>query len=383
MAFRIFLSPPRLGGTEIEYIQEAFATNWIAPYGPSINAFEREMARYIGVESSLALTSGTAGIHLALRWCGAEAEDLVFCSDYTFIGSCCAVLYEKCKPVFIDSEPDSWNMSPAALQKAFEWAKNQGRLPKAVIIVDLYGESADWDRLLPICRRYGVPVIEDAAEAAGTVYKGKKCGSFGDIGILSFNGNKIITTSGGGMVLSNNRLAVEKMRFWATQAREPCIHYEHKEFGYNYRMSNICACIGRGQLEVLPQKLEKRFIIYENYRNGFDGLPAHIKGTAEKGCSNHWLSLLVLDTDWITPFEIVTRLHNALIEARTAWKPMHMQPLFHDAVFFAHGNSGEQSVSENCFARTVCLPSGEALSDADQREVMDEVRKCFDNHSTG
>jgi pyridoxal phosphate-dependent aminotransferase EpsN len=190
MAFRIFLSPPHMGGKEMEYIKEAFDTNWIAPYGPSINAFEEEMAQYIGVESALALTSGTAGVHLALRWYGVKPGDLVFCSDFTFIGSCDAILYERCKPVFIDSEPESWNMSPEALERAFKWAEAQGNLPKAVIIVDLYGESADWDKLLPICRKYGVPVIEDAAEALGTVYKGKKCGSFGDVSVLSFIGVK-------------------------------------------------------------------------------------------------------------------------------------------------------------------------------------------------
>lgn len=248
------------------------------------------MASFVGVESSLALTSGTTAIHLALRWFGVQQGDYVFCSDFTFIGSCDAILYEKAVPVFIDSEPNSWNMSPVALGKAFHWAKKENKMPKAVIIVDLYGESADWDSLLPICRKYGVPVIEDAAEAIGTMYKGRHCGSFGDISVLSFNGNKLLTTSGGGMALANDTMAIEKMRFWSTQAREPVIWYEHKEFGYNYRMSNICAAIGRGHLEILPEKLRIRKQIHEAYKAAVADLPVHIKCTAEKGSSNYWLN---------------------------------------------------------------------------------------------
>ena len=379
MAYRIYLSPPHMGGKEIEYIKEAFDTNWIAPYGPSINAFEEEMAQYIGVESALALNSGTAAVNLALRWFGVERGDYVFCSDFTFIGSCAPVLYKGSIPVFVDSEPGSWNMSPVALEKVFKWAEEQGKLPKAVIIVDLYGESADWDKLLPICRRYGVPVIEDAAEAVGTVYKDKKCGSFGDISVLSFNGNKIVTTSGGGMALSNNKIAIEKMRFWSTQAREPFIHYEHKEYGYNYRMSNICACIGRGQLAFLPEKLQIRKRIHSMYLEGLAGLPAHIKRTAEKGCSNYWLNLLVLDTNDILPSEIVIKLQNAQIESRPAWKPMHMQPLFKEVAFFSNNELDRPSVGESIFSRAVCLPSGDGMTPEQQHEVIGEVLKCFQN----
>lgn len=377
MAFKIFLSPPNMCGEELKFIQEAFDTNWIAPYGPSINAFEEEMAQYANMESALALTSGTAAIHLALRWFGVEPGDYVFCSDFTFIGSCAAVLYERCIPVFIDSEPDSWNMSPVALEKAFKWANDKGKLPKVIIIVDLYGESADWDKLLPICRKYGVPVIEDAAEAVGTVYKGKKCGSFGDISVLSFNGNKILTTSGGGMALSDNKMAIEKMRFWSTQAREPYIHYEHKEFGYNYRMSNICACIGRGQLKFLPQKLDMRKNIHMLYRKELDGLPAHIKQTAEKGCSNYWLNLMVLDTEDVAPFDIVTRLQNTQIETRPVWKPMHLQSVFKGAAFVSHGINGENSIGEYAFNHAVCLPSGDGMLLDSQRVVINELKKCF------
>jgi pyridoxal phosphate-dependent aminotransferase EpsN len=379
MQFRIYLSPPLMGGKEIEYIREAIDTNWVAPHGPSIDAFEDEMAQYIGVESALALNSGTAGIHLSLRWCGIKQGDLVFCSDFTFIGSCDAILYEKCTPVFIDSEPDSWNMSPIALEKAFRWAEALGKLPKAVIIVDLYGESADWDSLLPICQRYSVPVIEDAAEAVGTVYKGKSCGSYGDLSVLSFNGNKILTTSGGGMVLSNNKKAIEKMRFWSTQAREQCIHYEHKEYGYNYRMSNICASIGRGQLEFLPEKLSRRYAIHHAYKRTLEGLPCHIKESAVKNSCNYWLNLLVIDDQAVTPEEIVKRFQTAQIESRPTWKPMHMQPLFKECIFISAVD--DASVDEDIFKHSVCLPSGDALTLDQIKEIADEIRACFQQNT--
>ncbi len=385
MGFRIYLSPPYLCGKEREYVNQAIDSNWIAPYGPALGAFEKEMARYVHIESALAVSSGTAAIHLALRWLGVGAGDYVFCQDLTFIGSLGGVMYEKAVPVFIDSEPGSWNMSPAALERALKWAKAQGKLPKAVIIVDLYGESADWDRLLPICRKYGVPVIEDAAEAVGTCYKGKKCGTFGDVGVFSFNGNKIITTSGGGMVLANNQLSIEKMRFWATQAREPEVWYEHKEYGYNYRMSNICAAIGLGQLEILPEKLKLRKQIHQRYKELLSGLPVRIKGVAEKGSSNYWLNLLILDTDAVTPLDVVIKLQNAEIESRPTWKPMHMQPLFEKAVYVTDENvyengclSAPDSVSESIFARTLCLPSGEALTEEQMQTICSEIIACFE-----
>ena len=376
MAFKIFLSPPHMGGEEIKFVQDAFDTNWLAPYGPHINALEKEMAAHIGVESTLALTSGTAAMHLALRWFGVQQDDYVFCSDFTFIGSCSPVLYEKAIPVFIDSEPNSWNMSPVALQKAFEWAEKENKMPKAVIIVDLYGESADWDRLLPICRKYGVPVIEDAAEAVGTMYKSKRCGSFGDISVLSFNGNKIITTTGGGMALSNNTIAIEKMRFWSTQAREPVSYYEHKEYGYNYRMSNVCAAIGRGQLRFLPNKLAIRKKIHTTYIRELADIPGHIKLPAEKGAANHWLNMLYIDSNEISAWDIITSLQNAEIECRPAWKPMHLQPLFKNCLFFSHGGNGETSVGEDVFKHTLCLPSGDGMSIDQQRMVIDEIKTC-------
>lgn len=374
MGFKIFLSPPHMGGKEQEYVNQAFESNWIAPYGPHLNEFEKEVAQYTDVEAALALSSGTAAIHLALRWFGVEPGDYVFCQDFTFIGSCDAILYERAIPVFIDSEEDSWNMSPQALERALRWAEEQGKLPKAVIICDLYGESADWDALLPICRKYRVPVIEDSAEAQGSTYKNRQCGSFGDIGIFSFNGNKIVTTSGGGMAVSSNKLAIEKMRFWATQAREPVIWYEHKDFGYNYRMSNVCAGIGRGQLDFLPKKLETRKAINDRYREAFKGQPCRIK-EIRCGVSNHWLSMLCLDTDVITPNELVTRLQNAEIESRPAWKPMHLQPLFQDAPFFPHEEG--RCVDEEVFNCAVCLPSGDGMTQEEQGKVIDEILRCF------
>ena len=374
MAFKVFLSPPNMCGEELKFVQEAFDTNWIAPYGPALNKFEQEMAQYIGVSSALAVSSGTAAIHLALRYFGVGPGDVVFCSDLTFAGSCNPILYQNARPVFIDSEPVSWNMSPLALQKAFDWAIKEGKLPKAVIIVDLYGESADFDSLLPICRKYNVPIIEDAAEAVGSLYKGKKCGSFGDISILSFNGNKIITTSGGGMVLSHNAIAIEKMRFWSTQAREPYLHYEHKEYGYNYRMSNICACIGLGQLRFLDEKLSIRKQIHDIYEQSLSGAGVKIKGSGPKCDPNSWLSLMELANDDLTPEQIVLYLQNAEIEARPAWKPMHMQPVFKDSMAFARGDT---FMSEWIFHHCVCLPSGDKMTFEQQQMVIKELNKCI------
>ena len=374
MSFKIFLSPPNMCGKEREYVNEAFDTNWIAPYGPHLNAFEREMAAYVGVDSALAVTSGTAAIHLALRYYGVGPGDLVFCSDFTFAGSCNPILYQGAEPVFIDSEPYTWNMSSVALEKAFRWAKSQGKLPKAVIVVDLYGESANWDKILPVCREYNVPVIEDAAEAVGSTYKGKKCGSFGDINILSFNGNKILTTSGGGMVLSHDNEAIAKMRFWSTQAREPVIWYEHKEYGYNYRLSNVCAGIGRGQLECLDKKLKRRREIHDRYTEELKGLPLRVKQERRPG-ANYWLSVLISEDEQITPTKIISRLQNAQIETRPVWKPMHLQPVFRNAQCFAFEDGVYED--ERIFNAAVCLPSGDGMTEAQQDEVIAEIKDCF------
>ena len=260
---RIYLSPPCLGGAELDYVKDAFDSNWIAPAGPHVSGFEADVAAHVGVSHSVGLSSGTAAIHLSLKAIDLRQDDRVFCSTFTFIGSCSSVVYEKAEPVFIDAEPDSWNMSPAALAAAMEWAAKENRLPKAVIIANIYGQSADYEALLPICRHYQVPVIEDAAESLGAVYRGRQSGSFGRLGVFSFNGNKIITTSGGGMVVSEEKEVIDRMRFQACQAKEPGPGYEHNEIGFNYRISNICAAIGRGQLPHLQDYIVRRKNIFE------------------------------------------------------------------------------------------------------------------------
>lgn len=362
----------------MKYIQEAFETNWIAPLGPNVDAFEREICNFVDAKYGLALSSGTAGIHLALKYLGVGQGDYVFCSSLTFAGSCNPIMYQNAIPVFIDSEPESWNMSPDALEKAFECAKKENKMPKAVIIVDLYGQSADYDRLLPICEHYGVPVIEDAAEALGATYKGKKCGTFGYIGVFSFNGNKIITTSGGGMVVSDDEKAIEKMRFWATQAREPERHYEHKEIGYNYRMSNICAGIGRGQLESIDEKIKARKEIRRRYEEGLKGLPIKFMPVLEKGEPNYWLTVAIIDEQsQITPNDIIVALEKENIEARPVWKPMHMQPVFKDYMFFSH--STDICIAQKLFNRGICLPSGSSMQKDEQVNVIKIITNLFIN----
>ncbi|MFF2910889.1 DegT/DnrJ/EryC1/StrS family aminotransferase [Paenibacillus sp. NPDC057934] len=373
---RIFLSPPHMSGNEMKYIQEAFDTNWIAPLGTNVDKFEEELCEYVGVDHGLALSSGTAGIHLALKYFGVGPGDYVFCSDLTFAGSCNPILYEYANPIFIDSEPESWNMSPIALEKAFEWAKKENKMPKAVIIVDLYGQSADYDSLLPICERYGVPVIEDAAEALGATYKGKKCGSFGHISIFSFNGNKIITTSGGGMVVSNDEEAIKKMRFWATQSKEPVRHYEHKEVGYNYRMSNICAGVGRGQLEALDSFINKRRAINERYKSLLESLPVEFIPISEISKSNYWLSVFMIHEEGGHKIRerLLDELENQNIEARPVWKPMHLQPLFHNSIYFSHSDK----VSKILFDTGICLPSGTGMSEFDIERVVKIIKESFE-----
>lgn len=373
---KIFLSPPDLDGAEFEFVKEAFDTNWIAPFGPNLDNFEKEMCSYVGVSHSVALSSGTGSIHLALKYLGVQQGDYVFCSSLTFSGSCNPILYEKAIPVFIDSEPDSWNMSPTALENAFEWAAKEHHLPKAVIIVDLYGQSADFDQLLHICESYGVPVIEDSAEALGATYNGKKCGTFGKINIFSFNGNKIVTTSGGGMAVSNDCDAIEKIRFWASQSRESEIHYEHKELGYNYRMSNVCAGIGRGQLINLEKRIAKKRAIYHRYKQEFSHLPIKMMPIFEKSNPNYWLSVMTVDKDSkITTNDIINHLQDLAIEARPVWKPMHMQPIFKSYNHFAH--SQNYCVGEDLFERGFCLPSGSSLREDLQAIVIQEVKSLF------
>lgn len=377
MQERIYLSPPHMSGNEMKYIQEAFDSNWIAPLGTNVDKFEEEICDYVGMEHGLALSSGTAGIHLALKYFGVGPGDYVFCSDLTFAGSCNPILYQYANPVFIDSEPETWNMSPIALEKAFEWAKKENKMPKAVIIVDLYGQSANYDALLPICEHYGVPVIEDAAEALGASYKGKKCGSFGHIGIFSFNGNKIITTSGGGMIVSNDEEAIKKMRFWATQSREPAKHYEHKEVGYNYRISNISAGIGRGQLQALDSFINNRKCIFEQYKNKLKELPICFMPISDLGNPNYWLTVLTLKENVeLNPEYIINKLEMENIESRPLWKPMHLQPIFIDVPMFYHSET--EYIGNNLFEYGICLPSGSSMTLQQQKLVIDTLKDIFE-----
>ena len=368
-----YLSPPDMGDSELNYIQNAFDTNWIAPLGPYVDQFEKLIAQRAQRKAALALVSGTSAIHLCLRYLGVEQDDYVFCSDLTFMGSCSPILYQKANPVFIDAEPESWNMSPIALQKAFDWAEKENKMPKAVIIVDLYGQSADYDKLLPICKKYNVPVIEDSAEALGATYKGKPCGSFGDFGIFSFNGNKIITTSGGGMVVSDNEEALEKMLFWATQARDDFPWYEHTEYGYNYRMSNICAAIGVGQMEVLDDHIANKKRVFELFSKAFENTGnLKVLPICEYGQPNYWLTVIkLLDKSLDEVNDIVTKLFEQNIHGRSSWKPMHMQPIFKECNFFSHYD--DWMYDEFVFEHGMCLPSGSKLTDDDVNYIASHV----------
>lgn len=372
---RIYLSPPHMGGEEINYVHEAFESNWIAPLGPNVEGFEKEVAEYVGTKGAVALSAGTAAIHLALKYVGVAEGDYVFCSSLTFAASCNPIVYEKAIPVFIDSEPGSWNMSPIALEKAFEAFYKRDIMPKAVVIVDLYGQSADMDKLVPICEKYKVPVIEDSAEALGSTYKGKTNGSFGQFGVFSFNGNKIITTSGGGMVVSDDLDALKKIKFWATQAREPFRHYEHKEIGYNYRMSNIVAGIGRGQIRVLNERVKRKKEVYDTYKKAFSNYPQiQMMPVASFGKPNYWLTVITIDkSSGVKPEDIIIKLEENNIESRPVWKPMHLQPVYKDCEYFKH----EEDVSMDLFERGVCLPSGTAMTDGEQQRVVELVIESF------
>lgn len=373
---RIYLSPPCMNGTELDYINEAFQTNWIAPFGPNLIGFEQEMCDYVGSKHGVALASGTGAIHMGLMYLGVGKGDIVFCSDLTFSGSCNPIAYLGAKAVFIDSEYESFNMDPDALQKAFDKYEAMGKLPKAVIVVDLYGNSAKYDEILPICEKYNVPVLEDAAEALGTVYKGKKCGTFGKVSALSFNGNKIITTSGGGMALSDDEDAIKKIHFWSNQSKENVNYYLHNEIGYNYRMSNICAGIGRGQLKNMDERVAARTRNYEFYKQAFSDLPVTMAPVLEGCTPNFWLSVFLIDEGIdVTPDDVINALADNNIESRRAWNPMHNQPVFSD-MDFVSCKEGE-SVGDGIFRRGVCLPSGTAMTEEQLEKVADIVKKTF------
>jgi dTDP-4-amino-4,6-dideoxygalactose transaminase len=362
---RIYLSSPHMSTEcfEMEYIQEAFETNWIAPLGKNVNEFENELAAKVGIKSAAALSSGTAAIHLALKAAGVEAGDIVFCPTLTFSATANPIIYQNAVPVFIDSDFDTWNMSPIALENAFE-----RYTPKAVIVVDLYGLSADMDKIMEICRKYKVPLIEDAAESLGTLYKGKYAGTFGDYGIFSFNGNKIITTSGGGMLVSNNEERITKVRFWSTQSRDQARHYQHSELGFNYRMSNIVAGIGRGQLKVLDQRVQKKRKIFNYYKRELESLEGMVMMPVNEWHEpNYWLSCITLSGK-VRPLDIMEALEKENIEARPIWKPMHMQPFFNKYDFIGEG------ISEKIFENGVCLPSDTKITDEDLNRVANIIK---------
>ncbi|QOR66332.1 aminotransferase class I/II-fold pyridoxal phosphate-dependent enzyme [Cytobacillus suaedae] len=366
---RIFLSSPHMSdeGYEMKFVKEAFDTNWIAPLGENVNEFEKELADKVGSKAAAALSSGTAAIHLALRAAAVGKGDIVFCPSLTFSATANPIIYQNATPVFIDSNYETWNMCPKALEEAFE------KYPavKAVIVVHLYGLSADMDKIMEICKKHNVVVIEDAAESLGGYYKGQHTGTFGDYGIFSFNGNKIITTSGGGMLVSNNEEKVSKVRFWATQSRDQARHYQHSELGFNYRMSNVVAGIGRGQLRVLEKRVEKKKYIHEFYKreigqlDGVNFMP--VNGWDEP---NYWLSSITLSGK-VKPIDVMDTLEKYNIESRPIWKPMHLQPFFEKYDFVG------TDVSEKLFEEGVCLPSDTKMTDDDLVRVVKTIKELW------
>ena len=371
---QVLLSTPHMGEAELEYVAEAFRTNWIAPLGPNVDAFETEIAAMVGVKHAVALSSGTAAIHIALRLLDVGVGDVVFCSTLTFIASINPAIYQGARPVFIDSEPESWNMSPRALEQALLAAKAAGQLPKAVIVVCLYGQSADMDPIVALCDQFGVPLVEDAAESLGAKYRGRASGTFGKLGIYSFNGNKIITTSGGGMLVTDSAEMADRARFLATQARDPAPHYQHSVIGYNYRMSNVLAGVGRGQLKVLDERVAARRRVFETYKSELASIDwLEWMPEPEWSFSTHWLAACVIKPDApITVDKLIRALSDEFIEARPMWKPMHLQPIFADAEYYRHGN---ESVSDGLFERGICLPSGSNLTDGQIGRVIETIQK--------
>ena len=374
MEKRIFLASPHMSeeGYEKEYIKEAFDTNWIAPLGENVNKFEEELANYVGAKCGAALSAGTAAIHMALKALDVKEGDIVFCSSLTFSATANPIIYQNATPVFIDCDRETWNMDPEALKKAFEKYPN----PKAVVIVHLYGTPAKMDEIMAICNEHNVPLVEDAAESLGATYKGKQTGTFGKYGIFSFNGNKIITTSGGGMLVSDDEERIQKVRFWATQSRDKARYYQHSEIGYNYRMSNIVAGIGRGQLKVLNDRLAKKKEIYETYKEGFkDITEIEMKPVPVDTKPNYWLSTMLLkEESKVTPLNIMEALEKENIDSRPIWKPMHMQPVFEKYDFI---KVEDKPVSEDIFARGVCLPSDTKMTKEEQQEVIRIIKELF------
>lgn len=369
---RILLSSPTMHGEEQQFVKEAFDTNWIAPLGANVDGFENEMAEYVGVKSAAACVSGTSALHLAVKLAGVKRGDVVFCSDMTFAATVNPVVYEGGVPVYIDSERETWNMCPKALEKAFE------KYPqcKCVVLVHLYGTPAKLDEIKAICDAHDAVLIEDAAESLSATYKGAQTGTFGKYNAISFNGNKIITTSGGGMLLSDDDEAIKKARFWSTQSRDPAPWYQHSEVGYNYRMSNIVAGIGRGQLLHLEEHKALKKAIYNKYKDGLSGLPLTMNPYLEYTEPNFWLSCILLDESCgVSPLEIMDKLNiEANAEARPIWKPMHMQPLYaeNDFIFVE-----DTPVNEEIFAYGLCLPSDIKMTEEEQNRIIDVIHNCF------
>ena len=376
MSERIPLSTPTLNGTEADYVNEAFETNWVSSVGANINALEREVSQIVGVGHAAALSSGTAAIHLAYKAVGVGQGDVVFCQDLTFAATCNPIIYQNAIPVFIDSEPQSWNMCPKALEMAF--AKYPS--PKAVMCVNLYGVPANLEAIADICRAHNVPLIEDAAESLGSTLNGRQTCTFGKIGILSFNGNKIITTSGGGMLLSDDEAIVQKAIFWSNQSKDPAPYYHHTELGYNYRMSNICAGIGRGQLKTLSLRIQQKTDIYNNYAKAFAHNDIISMNPVPASCvPNHWLSCIILDkrcsvTSASIPASIIETLERENIEARRIWKPMSLQPYYKNCDFI---KSAKESVSADIFERGLCLPSDVKMTRSQQERVCNLILEAI------
>jgi dTDP-4-amino-4,6-dideoxygalactose transaminase len=370
---KIYLSSPHMGGNEIKYIQEAFDQNWIAPLGPNVDNFEKELCNYSGAKYSAALSSGTAALHLALILLNVKQGDEVICSSFTFSASANPIVYQGATPVFVDSEKDTWNIDPDVLEEAIKDRISKGKKLKAIIVVHLYGQPAKLKELIEISNRYQIPLIEDAAESLGSKYQGKMTGTFGVIGIYSFNGNKIITTSGGGALVSDNKDYVDRSRFLATQARDPAPHYQHSDIGYNYRMSNIVAGIGRGQLQVIEERVKKRRSIFEYYVKTFSSI-SDIQFLPEykDTYANRWLTTILLDKkSKVSREDIRLALDADNVESRPLWKPMHLQPIFKDAPYYGG------KVCEDLFERGLCLPSGSIMENQDLERVSNLVLKLF------
>ena len=375
MEKKLYLSSPTMHDKEQIFVKEAFDTNWVAPLGKNVDAFEHQIASYVGVKGAAALNAGTAALHLAVKLAGVQPNDVVLCSDLTFAATVNPVSYEGGRQVFIESERESWNMDPKALEKAFQkYDGVHNPLPKAVVVANLYGTPAKLDEVVDLCAAHSVPLIEDAAESLGATYHGRQTGTFGRWNALSFNGNKIITTSGGGMFLSDDVDAVKKVRFWATQAREAFPYYQHEEIGYNYRMSNIVAGIGRGQMEYLDEHIRQKTAIYKRYETMLSDLPVHMNPYLKDSVPNFWLSCLTIDAGAkVTPEMIQQALAEHNIESRPIWKPMHMQPVYARNELIGVGDS----VGEDIFARGLCLPSDNKMMEEEQEIVVGIIRELF------